>query len=263
MIVSTEVSFWKGFWDEQASLSDEEKAVSRDVLRLHPSFQRILGTLISRLLDFRPDDVVLDAGCGTGLYIRRYARGVKNCEGFDFSPVMVERARELLWAAGIENAEVSVGDLREMSRFETDSKTKILCRGVLQCLNDDDTVNVLKEFRRITRDGGNIILHVKNGMSPYGITLKIGRWAKALFKGKKPFYEAYRSYRWYLSAMQTVNIEVVDCCSYCLYPVVFPGILKRWILSADLLLLKMGIRHRFGVELWIVGRVGKEKGRAE
>jgi SAM-dependent methyltransferase len=260
MIVSTEVSFWREFWDEQASLSDEEKAVSRDVLHLHPYFQRILDTLIGRLLDFRPDDVVLDAGCGTGLYIRRYANGVKHCEGFDLSPVMVERARILLQASGIENAGVSVGDLREMSRFETDSKTKILCRGVLQCLNDNDTVNVLREFRRITRDGGKIILHVKNGVSPYGITLKIGRWVRALFKGRKPFYEAYRSCRWYRSALKDVGVEVIDQCSYCLYPVIFPRVLKRWILSADLFLLKMGIRHRVGVEFWIVGRVGKEKG---
>ena len=263
-VVGREASFWQSFWDGQAMLSDETRAVRGDVLHLHPYFQHILDTFTDRLLDFRLDDVVLDAGCGTGIYIRKYAKDVKVFDGFDISPVMVERAQQFLHIAGITNAEVIVGDLREMSRYETNSRTKILCRSVLQYLNDGDTLNVLKEFQRITRDGGTIILHVKNGNSLYGITLKVGRWLRAIFKGRKPFYDAYRPSRWYLSTLEALNIEIVDSCSYCLYPVVFPAVLKRWILYADLLLLKIGIRHRFGVELWVVGKVMKgERGERD
>ena len=60
----------------------------------------------------RPGDEVLDIGCGTGLTTREAARAAApgRAVGVDVSERMLERARELAAAEGLDNVRFEVGD---------------------------------------------------------------------------------------------------------------------------------------------------------
>jgi SAM-dependent methyltransferase len=67
----------------------------------------------------RPGDRVLDIGCGTGLTTREAARAAApgDVVGVDVSARMIERARELTAAEGLDNVRYELGDA-EVHRFE-------------------------------------------------------------------------------------------------------------------------------------------------
>jgi SAM-dependent methyltransferase len=69
--------------------------------------RRLLGAV-----DVRPDDSVLDIGCGTGLTTRDAARRATrgSALGVDVSPKMVARARELSAAEELDNARFEEAD---------------------------------------------------------------------------------------------------------------------------------------------------------
>lgn len=49
--------------------------------------------LLRRMVDAKPGDSILDVGCGTGWFTRRFAAGVSPVTGLDASPAMLAYAR--------------------------------------------------------------------------------------------------------------------------------------------------------------------------
>jgi ubiquinone/menaquinone biosynthesis C-methylase UbiE len=66
-------------------------------------------------LELRPDDSLLNIGCGTGAAVRDAAAHVDRAVGFDLSPAMIARARTL--ADGLDNVEFYGGDASERLPF--------------------------------------------------------------------------------------------------------------------------------------------------
>src|SRR4051812_23803255 len=62
--------------------------------------------------DVRPDERVLDIGCGTGLTTREAARSATSGSalGVDLSPQMLDRARQLSEQEGIPNVSFELAD---------------------------------------------------------------------------------------------------------------------------------------------------------
>ncbi|MFC7330902.1 class I SAM-dependent methyltransferase [Marinactinospora rubrisoli] len=73
------------------------------------AFVADLGTDLLDLLDARPGERVLDAGCGTGVHVNALRAAGVDAVGVDASPEMIERAR-----ARFPGIDVRIADLRTL-----------------------------------------------------------------------------------------------------------------------------------------------------
>jgi SAM-dependent methyltransferase len=95
---------------------------------------------------------VLDAGCGPGLYAEALVAGGAEVVAVDGSAAMVELARERLGAS----AQVLHADLGEPLPFASSEFDLVVCALVIHHL--DDRGACLREFFRVLRPGGHVVL---------------------------------------------------------------------------------------------------------
>ena len=74
-------------WEQNAAFWDEHIGEGNDFVEV------LIWPATKRLLEMRPGECVLDAGCGNGLYARRLAAIGADVVAFDFSSELIERAR--------------------------------------------------------------------------------------------------------------------------------------------------------------------------
>jgi ubiquinone/menaquinone biosynthesis C-methylase UbiE len=107
----------------------------------------------SALVDFAqlsPDDRVLDAGCGAGAILAPAAQAAGHATGIEISPSMAERARE-----AAPGADVVVGDAAVLP-FDDGSFDVVISGFVIFFIADPTAA--LREWRRVLRPGGRIVL---------------------------------------------------------------------------------------------------------
>ena len=107
---------------------------------------------------------VLDAACGTGRHVLELARRGYHAAGADLEPAMVEQARALAAAQGLEArfAAAGFGDLR--ATFGAQSFDAVLCLGnSLPHLLDPDALHTaLRDFAAVLRSGGLLVVQNRN-----------------------------------------------------------------------------------------------------
>ncbi len=102
-----------------------------------------------------PGEMVLDAGSGTGnLSIRLKQTGARVLS-MDFSPVAQEIHREKDPAAELFN-----GSLEEPLAFPAEHFDRVACLSVLFSLSQPGVRLALREFRRVLRPGGRLLITV-------------------------------------------------------------------------------------------------------
>jgi ubiquinone/menaquinone biosynthesis C-methylase UbiE len=108
------------------------------------------------------DDVLLDLGCGTGAAVRDAAATVRRAVGFDLSPGMVAKAREL--AAHLTNAEFAQGDVSGRLPFADGEFTAIVCTTAFHHFRrPTDTIS---EMARVLAPGGRLVIADANRRHP-------------------------------------------------------------------------------------------------
>ncbi len=75
-------------WDHNAAFWDEKMGEGNLTQRF------LVGPATERLLELRPGQLVLDVACGNGVMARRLAQLGAQVVACDFSPALIERARE-------------------------------------------------------------------------------------------------------------------------------------------------------------------------
>jgi SAM-dependent methyltransferase len=94
---------------------------------------------------------ILDAGCGTGTFL---AHAPDRIEGIDINPDNVAYCRERALNA-------TVGSVLEIP-FPADSFDAVHCSHVMQVFAPDEAAQMLREFIRVVRPGGNIVISTLN-----------------------------------------------------------------------------------------------------
>ena len=102
-----------------------------------------------------PDDVVLDVACGPGLLACAFARVTRHVTGIDLTPKMLEQARALQQAEGLENLTWHQGDVLPLPYADA-SFAIVSARFAFHHFLDP--LAVLKEMRRVCRGGGRVVV---------------------------------------------------------------------------------------------------------
>ena len=133
-------------WGEAAQTYDAEyrRVVGEE-------FENEIHSWLGR--QFADTDEVLELGCGTGIFSAMIAERVKRLTATDFSPEMLEQARQRL--ADCNNVEIRREDACQTS-FADDSFSAVLAANLLH--HARAPASVVRECRRVVRPGGRVVV---------------------------------------------------------------------------------------------------------
>lgn len=168
--------------DNLAGYSPEEVAL---VPKISRELSRGCGNPTS-FAELKPGEVVLDLGCGGGTDIilasHKVAPGGRVI-GIDFAPEMIKMANQAIKEAGLENAEVRLGDIEHLEEIPDNSADVIISNCVI-CLVPDKKA-VYQEAFRILKPGGRLAISdiVQTGQIEPGLKKRLASVWQGPFGG--------------------------------------------------------------------------------
>jgi ubiquinone/menaquinone biosynthesis C-methylase UbiE len=124
------------------------------------------GELLLDLLKPQPGEIILDAGCGTGVFTLDFlSRGAKVI-GLDISLPMLRRSRE---KAGEYSLPSVLGDMLNLP-FSEGSFDKVISVTALEFI--EDGAAAIRELFRVVQKGGCIVVATLNSLSPWAARRK-------------------------------------------------------------------------------------------
>lgn len=152
----------------------------------------------------------LDVGCGTGVWLRRFAPHFEAVEGWDYAPAMVAASRKTLKDAGVKGAKLVCGDVtKRPGRAVFDL---IFVGGVLMYTPDAQLTPLLAALRRLLKPGGLLILRESTRpgatWAREGLPLRSGLMATPRQKQAQDYVAIYRSREALQAALQKAGLNV-------------------------------------------------------
>jgi ubiquinone/menaquinone biosynthesis C-methylase UbiE len=120
------------------------------VLRNLDIYQQLKERVVSAVKDAQ---ILLDAGCGTGIIAIEMARLGKKAYGIDNNHYMLAQAIEN--SKGIDNIFLGSGDVSKLE-FESEFFDAVILNNVLFYVNDP--IKALSEAHRVVKPGGTMVL---------------------------------------------------------------------------------------------------------
>ena len=201
-------SSWKQYWDETNSSTVSDYEVDRGTRQRDTEMERLSNRELLAFIAAEPSDLVFDAGCGTGANILLLHRSVRRIIAMDYSAAAVTRCQKRLLHNKVENVEVFQGDITSVP-LPDGSVDRILCMSVLQYIDDTQLRAAFREFARILKKDGTLVLHVKNLASLYLSTLSLMK-RFLLAMGRDTKLEYFRTFRWYVSELRQAGFSILD-----------------------------------------------------
>ena len=198
---------WKDVWEAKFSSHVSDYEADRGTSTRGEAVERMAIEELLEFIDPQPEDVVFDAGCGTGTNVLLLSPLVRQIIAMDFAEPAVRRGQARLAAAGVDNAVLTQGDIGR-AHLADGSVDKVLCLSVFHYLSDDQVRTCLRSFRRMLGDDGTLIIHVKNLGSLYWSTLLVLKRALRLLGRRRPLEEQLRTFGWYVRELETAGFEV-------------------------------------------------------
>lgn len=146
---------------EITARDEEAESYLERRLRSHgPYGERGLTRLILAAARLRPEDRLLDAGCGVGRFTMDAARRVRWTLAVDFSPRSIEVFDRRLRRAGVANVQTQVADLTR-AKLPRQAFDVALSLGVIQHIPAAELrVEALRRIRAALRPGGRAVVMV-------------------------------------------------------------------------------------------------------
>jgi len=137
-------------------------------------FTTPIGSLVKRyevdlLLDLlrpRHGELILDAGCGTGVFTQDILSHGSQVVGLDISLPMLMRAREKLIKYPFQ---IVLGDILKLP-FWGDSFVRVVSVTAIEFI--EDAGSAVKELFRVTKKGGCVVIATLNSLSPWALRRK-------------------------------------------------------------------------------------------
>ncbi len=246
-------STWKESWETTFSSHTSDYEADRGTGRRDELLDRLSTDELLEFVQPQLEDVVFDAGCGTGANIVLLHDRVRQIIAMDFAESAVKRARARAAAAGVTNVVIAQGDIMQ-TEVADHSVDKILCLSVFHYLSDTQVRSCLRSFRRMLVGGGVVIVHVKNLASLYLATLCVAKHFLRLVGRSGALDEHFRPFGWYIRELQEAGFEVEAFNSFNLLivermPRTLVGFLQR---------LELSTRKRFPFNTAFVRRHGAD-----
>jgi ubiquinone/menaquinone biosynthesis C-methylase UbiE len=203
----SDASEWRKFWETKSGRALSDFEFDRGTFPRGEEIENLSTQELLHFVEPKPCEVILDAGCGTGVNILLLHSRVKRVVGMDYSEGAMLRCKRKIRANGIENVGLAQGEVTRLPLPDS-CVDKVLCMSVLHYLDDVEVRRSFKEFVRVLKDEGTLILHVKNISSLYLSTLWIAKRLKLLFGGKTKL-EHFRSHHWYTKELELLGFEVL------------------------------------------------------
>lgn len=109
-------------------------------------------------LDLKPGAKVLDAGAGSGYVAMYMARKGLSVHAIDITPIHIADAKQNIKNNGLEDkVSVTLDDYHNLTSFEDNSFDGIYTMETF--VNADNPVQVLKNFHRLLKPKGVLVLH--------------------------------------------------------------------------------------------------------
>lgn len=108
----------------------------------------------------RPDDTLLDVGCGNAMHTLKVARRCRQTTGIDRSVASLAIGARRAAAERAANVRLVCGDVEQSLPFATARFDAVLCSDLLEHVVKRD--EVLGEIRRVLRPHGRLLLAVPN-----------------------------------------------------------------------------------------------------
>jgi ubiquinone/menaquinone biosynthesis C-methylase UbiE len=134
----------------------------RQLFTRHPDY---LTTLV-RLLDVHPGMTVIDAGCGSGFYTRLIAsrmQGEGHAVGIDPDANLLVTARQATIREGWEEIITYYHGLLSALPAPDSAADLVFSNTTLWTVPEEQRVSVIKEFRRVLRPGGRLLVAEPDG----------------------------------------------------------------------------------------------------
>jgi ubiquinone/menaquinone biosynthesis C-methylase UbiE len=125
------------------------------------------GKLIHELLDLKPGEEILDAGCGTGIFTLDFLNEGAEVVGLDISVPMLSYAGKKI--KGYPFSMVR-GDMLNLP-FKDNSFDKAVSVTALEFIEDAECA--VNELLRVTRPGGFVVVATLNSLSPWATRRKV------------------------------------------------------------------------------------------
>jgi ubiquinone/menaquinone biosynthesis C-methylase UbiE len=201
-------SNWKQYWDKKNVSTASDYEVDRGTQKRDSEIESLSNQELLAFIAGEPSELVFDAGCGTGANILLLQPFVRRIIGMDYSEAAVVRCQKRLALNGIDNVEVFQGDVASIPLAD-DSVDRILCMSVLQYLDDAQLRAAFREFARILKNGGVLVLHVKNLASLYLFTLWLMKRILRML-GRDTKLEHLRTFHWYGSELRRAGFRILN-----------------------------------------------------
>lgn len=119
------------------------------------------SALVLKLLEPKPGETILDAGCGTGIFTAAFLDAGADVVGLELSFPMVARAARKLAGRPFQP---TTGDMSSLP-FADDSFDKSISVTAVEFI--ENAVGAVAEMFRVTRPGGSVLLATLNSLSPW------------------------------------------------------------------------------------------------
>ena len=114
---------------------------------------------VAKVLELRPEDDLLEVGCGNGYFLKKYASHVHSVAGLDLSELSVKMAKEKHRdRIKAETAEFVQGEASQLP-WEDGKFSVVITMGSFIAF--PKPLESLKEMRRVLRPGGRVLVSIE------------------------------------------------------------------------------------------------------
>jgi SAM-dependent methyltransferase len=183
-----EFESYKQFWNDKAAtpesaLAAVDGSASEEVVQITGRFT---ARQVATALELRPEDRILELGCGVGRIGRELAPHCTHWTGVDISERMIAHARDRLGHLG--NPEFHQLERTRLDGVADGSLTKAYSVAVLCHMDKEDLYLYLQELHRTVRPGGLIYVETWNLAHPIGWKrweYEVAHWRRSEQKQRK------------------------------------------------------------------------------